>query len=124
MSLCCLTSACGACYPSDHPGCRRHLVLAQGCGTGQLGLPLAMAGAHVTLTDLEHIVPLTQQNIGLNAGSCAILPRAQPFMCVLVVKAGGLHSGRCQAACVGPPPACPHCHPHPLPRMAGPSGPA
>lgn len=49
-------------------------MLELGCGTGQLGIVLALAGAAVTLTDLEHIVPLTAVNVDLNASRCAIKP--------------------------------------------------
>jgi predicted RNA methylase len=41
-------------------------VLELGCGTGQLGIVLALAGAAITVTDLAHIVPLTQTNVNLN----------------------------------------------------------
>ena len=34
---------------------------------GVVGIGLAMAGARVTLTDLPHIMPLTAQNLALNA---------------------------------------------------------
>jgi hypothetical protein len=39
-----------------------------------------MAGADVTMTDLAHIVPLTRENIALNASMCPVPPRAQAFM--------------------------------------------
>lgn len=55
-------------------------VLELGCGTGQLGIVLALAGAAVTLTDMAHIVPLTQTNCDLNASRCSITPVCAPFM--------------------------------------------
>lgn len=55
-------------------------VLDLGCGVGQLGIGLALAGAAVTLTDLPHIVPLTQTNVDLNAARCAIRPACQPYL--------------------------------------------
>lgn len=54
-------------------------VLEFGCGTGQLGIVLALAGADVVLTDLDHITPLTQVNIDLNAARCSVVPRAVPY---------------------------------------------
>lgn len=41
-------------------------VLELGAGTGVLGLVLAMAGADVTLTDLEHVTPLCRENVEAN----------------------------------------------------------
>lgn len=38
-----------------------------GCGVGVLGIALAMAGANVIMTDLEHITPLAQENADLNS---------------------------------------------------------
>ncbi len=35
-------------------------------GAGLVGIALALAGAEVVLTDLEHILPLTQQNLAAN----------------------------------------------------------
>ena len=55
-------------------------VLELGCGTGQLGIVLALAGAAVTLTDLAHIVPLTQTNVDLNASRCSIQSVCVPYM--------------------------------------------
>lgn len=55
-------------------------VLELGCGTGQLGIVLALAGADVTLTDLEHITPLTQVNVDLNAARCTVQPKVAPYM--------------------------------------------
>ena len=63
--------------PEDWRGAR---ILELGCGVGQLGIPLAMSGAAVTMTDLEHIVPLTQQNVDANAHGMAVKPRVMPFM--------------------------------------------
>eukprot|EP00879_Flechtneria_rotunda_P023170 GHRR01024496.1.p1 GENE.GHRR01024496.1~~GHRR01024496.1.p1 ORF type:complete len:304 (+),score=106.79 GHRR01024496.1:607-1518(+) len=55
-------------------------VLELGCGTGQLGIVLALAGADVTLTDLPHITPLTRVNVDLNAARCHIHPKVAPYM--------------------------------------------
>ncbi|KAI8474032.1 MAG: hypothetical protein J3K34DRAFT_156674 [Monoraphidium minutum] len=55
-------------------------VLELGCGVGQLGIPLACAGAAVTLTDLPHVTPLTRENAGLNAAALARPPRVVPFI--------------------------------------------
>jgi SAM-dependent methyltransferase len=55
-------------------------VLDLGCGTGQLGIALALAGAAVTLTDLDYIVGLTRTNVDLNAARCAIKPVVQPYL--------------------------------------------
>jgi predicted nicotinamide N-methyase len=55
-------------------------ILELGCGVGQLGIPLAMAGAQVTLTDLPHIVPLTQHNVELNSYGMAQPARVMPFL--------------------------------------------
>ncbi|KAF6250360.1 hypothetical protein COO60DRAFT_1647296 [Scenedesmus sp. NREL 46B-D3] len=41
-------------------------VLELGCGAGTVGMFLALAGAQVVLTDLPHILPLTQENLELN----------------------------------------------------------
>jgi predicted RNA methylase len=63
--------------PVDWEGAK---VLELGCGVGQLGIPLAMSGAAVIMTDLEHIVPLTQQNVDVNAHGMAVKPRVMPLM--------------------------------------------
>jgi hypothetical protein len=58
-------------------------VLDLGCGTGQLGITLALAGAAVTLTDLDYIVHppgLTQANVDLNAARCAVRPVVMPYL--------------------------------------------
>lgn len=55
-------------------------ILELGCGTGQLGIALAMAGAEVTLTDLAHITPLTEQNVALNAHAMPINARVVDYM--------------------------------------------
>jgi hypothetical protein len=47
---------------------------------GQLGIVLALAGADVTLTDLAHITPLTQENADINASRCAVKPTVTPYM--------------------------------------------
>jgi len=41
-------------------------VLELGAGTGLLGLVLAKMGCHVTLTDLDAMVPLLQTNVDVN----------------------------------------------------------
>lgn len=41
-----------------------------GTGTGVLGIALAMAGADVVLTDMPHILPLTQRNLLHNMAQC------------------------------------------------------
>jgi hypothetical protein len=41
---------------------------------------LALAGADVTLTDLAHITPLTQENADINASRCAVKPTVTPYM--------------------------------------------
>uniref|UniRef100_A0A061RWU8 Protein-lysine methyltransferase mettl21d n=1 Tax=Tetraselmis sp. GSL018 TaxID=582737 RepID=A0A061RWU8_9CHLO len=41
-------------------------VLDLGAGTGITGIFLALEGARVVLTDLEHITPLTRRNVDLN----------------------------------------------------------
>ncbi|KAF5841465.1 putative methyltransferase-domain-containing protein [Dunaliella salina] len=41
-------------------------VLELGAGTGITGIALALAGARVMLTDLPHILPLTQENVATN----------------------------------------------------------
>jgi len=55
-------------------------ILELGCGTGQLGIVLALTGADVTLTDLAHITPLTQANVNANMSGCAIWPKVVPYM--------------------------------------------
>ncbi|WIA10457.1 hypothetical protein OEZ85_010648 [Tetradesmus obliquus] len=55
-------------------------VLELGCGIGQLGIVLALAGADVTLTDLAHITPLTQENADINASRCVVKPTVTPYM--------------------------------------------
>eukprot|EP00798_Chlamydomonas_sp_ICE-L_P011019 gene11019-18983_t len=41
-------------------------VVELGTGTGLVGIALALSGAHVTLTDLDHIIPLTRENVESN----------------------------------------------------------
>jgi hypothetical protein len=55
-------------------------ILELGCGVGQLGVPLACTGARVTLTDLPHITPLTEENVELNRHAMPTPPRVMPFI--------------------------------------------
>lgn len=41
-------------------------VIDLGCGTGIVGIALALAGASVTLSDLEHVLPLAEENARVN----------------------------------------------------------
>lgn len=75
-------------------------ILELGCGVGQLGIPLACTGAKVTLTDLPHIIPLTEENVRLNAHAMPARPRVMPFVWgttePAVLEYGG--SGGCNAS--------------------------
>ncbi|CAK0757345.1 hypothetical protein CVIRNUC_002532 [Coccomyxa viridis] len=54
-------------------------VIDLGTGTGVVGIGLAMAGARVTLTDLPHIMPLTAQNLALNADKQSLDAQVMPY---------------------------------------------
>ncbi|GLD92220.1 hypothetical protein PINS_up000753 [Pythium insidiosum] len=58
----------------------RH-VIELGSGLGLVGIYCAMLGAHVTLTDMEEVIPLLDYNIRLNfKDSTAQMPRAVAHM--------------------------------------------
>lgn len=52
-------------------------VVDLGTGTGLVGIALALAGAHVRLTDLPHVLPLTAINAEANCGGGAAAARVQ-----------------------------------------------
>ena len=50
-------------------------VIDLGCGTGIVGIALALAGASVTLSDLAHVLPLAEENARVNCerhGLCTL----------------------------------------------------
>ncbi|KAL6761818.1 putative methyltransferase-domain-containing protein [Haematococcus lacustris] len=62
-------------WPASNAG----LASGPGLATGVVGLALALAGARVTLTDLPHILPLTQLNADTNCPppcSVSLLPHS------------------------------------------------
>ena len=66
-----------------------------------MGIGLAMAGARVTLTDLPHIMPLTAQNLALNADKQSLDAQASSHLAVTlqsVLRNGGCTGVRCSHA--------------------------
>ncbi len=52
----------------------------QGCGTGLVGIALACSGASVTLSDLPHIIGLTEENVARNCGGSLAAPLVVPHV--------------------------------------------